>query len=301
MSAGAIRSFEGRAAEVALHRAIAELARDASIEINAPEIKHLAACRSCLPAGKRMYVSHLPKQSWDETIAATREVRAAGFVPIPHVPVRLLSSRDDAIRLIAALAEHTTELLLISGDYGKPSGPYAATIDLMQTGLLQQHGVGSLSFAGHPEGHPCVALDAIRRAEVDKARWSDEAVMPSRIVTQFFFESTPFIQWTESLRIAGVRSAIIAGVAGPASIAKLVRFAVRCGVGRSISALSHRPNVMTKLLDEHGPETLLAELAQARLDGRAHFDGIHVFGFGGFLRTCEWLQRVAAGNFDFDR
>jgi methylenetetrahydrofolate reductase (NADPH) len=61
-------------------------------------------------------------------------------------------------------------------------------------------------------------------------------------------------------------------------------------------ALGARPNVMTRLLDEHGPETLMSELAQARSDGRASFDGIHLFGFGGFVRTCEWLQRIAAGT-----
>lgn len=296
-----MRSFEGRAAEVALHRAIAELARDASIEINAPEVKHLAACRSILPAGKRMYVSHLPKQSWDETIAATYAVHASGFFAIPHVPVRLLADADSADRLLAALGKHTTEVLLISGDYAQSSGPYSSTIDLMRTGLLQKHGLTSVSFAGHPEGHPRVALDEIRRAEIAKARWAEEARLPARILTQFFFESAPFVEWTESLRSVGVRSGIIAGVAGPASVAKLVRFAMRCGVGRSIRALSHRPNVMTQLLDVHGPEVLMAELAQARLDGRARFDGIHVFGFGGFLRTCEWLQRVAAGEFVVDR
>jgi len=301
MSAGAVRSLESRATEVALHRAIADLAREASIEINAPEIKHLAASRSILPAGKRMYVSHLPKQSWEETIAATREVGVAGFVPIPHVPVRLLSSAETADRVIGALAVYTNEVLLIAGDYAQPSGPYASTLDLMRTGLLQHHGLTGVSFAGHPEGHPRVALDEIRRAELDKARWIEEAGLASSLVTQFFFESAPFLEWTNTLRDAGVRSKIVAGVAGPASIAKLVRFAVRCGVGRSLRALSSRPNVMTQLLNEHGPETLLAELAQARLEGGVSFDAIHVFGFGGFLRTCEWLQRVAAGDFDLER
>jgi methylenetetrahydrofolate reductase (NADPH) len=33
----------------------------------------------------------------------------------------------------------------------------------------------------------------------------------------------------------------------------------------------------------------------------APFDALHVFGFGGYLRTCEWLQRIAAGEFAIDR
>ena len=47
-------------------------------------------------------------------------------------------------------------------------------------------------------------------------------------------------------------------------------------------------------MEEQGPERLLNELVQAR----APFDGIHLFGFGGFLRTCRWLRRAAAGEFD---
>ena len=77
-----------------------------------------------------------------------------------------------------------------------------------------------------------------------------------------------------------------------------MRFAVRCGVGRSLRALGAGPNAMSRLMDEHAPETLITELARARFDGRAPFDGIHLFGFGGFLRTCEWLRRMSDGKFE---
>jgi methylenetetrahydrofolate reductase (NADPH) len=277
-----------------LNDGVAQLACSASIEINASEVKHLDASRALLPVGIKMYVSHLPKQSWDETIAASRAVRNAGFDPIPHIPVRLLADEATADRILLALTEQARigEVLLISGDYAQPRGPFTAAIDLMRTGLLQKHGLSRLSLAGHPEGHPTVALDAIRNAEIEKAQWTEAAGLSATFLTQFFFESAPFIDWANELRAVGVRARLIAGLAGPASIAKLVRFAVRCGVGRSLRSFNKRPDVMSRLLDEHGPEQLMSELAQARDSGSASFDGVHLFGFGGFLRTCEWLQKV---------
>ena len=51
------------------------------------------------------------------------------------------------------------------------------------------------------------------------------------------------------------------------------------------------------LIGEHGPEHVVRGLAQARGSGEADFSGIHLFCFGGYLRTCEWLHRVANGRF----
>lgn len=275
---------------------VAGFARRASIELNVHEMKDLAAARALLPAGAKIYVSHLPKQAWADTIAASAAVREAGFDPVPHVPVRLLSDGEEAERLFAALVAraHVAELLLISGDHAQPRGAYPAVLDLLQTGVLQRHGIARASFAGHPEGHPVVALHDIRRAESDKAQWAQLEGFAASFVTQFCFESEPFVSWANDARDRGIQARLIAGVAGPASIAKLVRFAVQCGVGRSIRALSARPGVMTRLLEEQGPERLLNELVQVH----APLDGIHLFGFGGFLRTCRWLRRAAAGEFD---
>jgi hypothetical protein len=52
-----------------------------------------------------------------------------------------------------------------------------------------------------------------------------------------------------------------------------------------------------KLIGDHGPENVMRDLASAGLARPGLFDGVHLFGFGGFLRTCEWLKRVADGQF----
>lgn len=283
-------------------QAIAQLARDASIEINVQDLRHLDASRAFLPEGKRIYISHMPKQTWDDTLSACRAVSDAGFDPIPHLPVRLLDGVSTLERILETATHKagTKEVLLVAGDYPRAAGPYAVVADVLKSGILNQHGLQRVSLAGHPEGHPKVALDEIRRAEVEKATLAEQAGLLATFVTQFFFEAQPFLDWVNHARAAGVHARFVGGLSGPAGVATLVRFALRCGVGPSIRALGARPTSFVKLIGEHGPEAVIRELANARGNGAADFAGVHLFCFGGYLRTCEWLHRVANGNFKLD-
>jgi methylenetetrahydrofolate reductase (NADPH) len=271
---------------------IAQLARECSIEMNVQDVPDLEASRRLLPAGKKVYVSHLPKQTWAQTLEACRAVNGAGFDPVPHIPVRLLEDERALDRLLAdaVLNSGVREVLLVAGDYPHPAGPYATVADVLRTDKLRVHGLGRVSLAGHPEGHPSVPLTEIRRAEREKAQLACAAGLETTLLTQFFFEAPPFLDWARELRTAGVAARLVAGLSGPASIATLFRYAVRCGVGPSMRALGARPTSLLKLIGDHGPEQVMHDLATARLAQPGLFDGVHLFCFGGFLRTCEWLR-----------
>jgi len=281
---------------------IVQLARNASIELNVQDLKHLEASRALLPKRQRMYISHLPKQTWDATLAACREVTNAGFTPIPHVPVRLLADQATLDRFLdrAVRDAHVNEVLLIAGDYPQSVGPYATVADVLRSGVLQAHGLSRVSLAGHPEGHPKVALEEIRRAEHEKAVLAHAAGLDATFVTQFFFEAHPFLDWAAASRAAGIGARLVGGLSGPAGIATLFKYAMRCGIGPSIRALGARPSSFVKLIGEHGPENVVRQLADARLSGNSDFSGVHLFCFGGYLRTCEWLHKVANGRFSVD-
>ena len=141
-----------------------------------------------------------------------------------------------------------------------------------------------------------MALDELRHAEREKVLLATEAGLDVTLVTQFFFEHTPFLEWVSMLRSHGIRARTIGGLAGPAGLATLFKFALRCGVGPSIRALGARPTSLLKLIGDHGPEHVVRGLAHARGTGESDFNGIHLFCFGGYLRTCEWLHRVANGE-----
>jgi methylenetetrahydrofolate reductase (NADPH) len=285
-----------------LAAAIAQLAREASIEINVHDVVHLEQCRRLLPAGKSLYVSYLPKQQWGETEAACRAVRAAGFRPVPHLPVRLLPDAATFDRVLGGLVDsaQVDEVLLISGDYPQALGPYTEVLQLLRSGALQRHGLRRVTVAGHPEGHPKVRLADIRRAEVDKAGMAQQAGLELTLLTQFFFEQRPFLDWVRELRSAGVQARLVGGLAGPTRLSTLVKFAMRCGAGASMRVLTARPAAFTRLLGDHGPESVLRGLAQARCEKSSDFAGVHLFCFGGFIRTCQWVQAIAEGRFILD-
>lgn len=284
----------------ALKAKIVELAQTASIELNVQDVKHLPTAQTLLRPGTKVYVSHLPKQRWEDTAAAARAVLDAGFDAVPHIPVRLLESAETLDRVVASLAGvGVREVLLISGDYPQAVGPYSMVVDVVRSGVLQKHGILRASLAAHPEGHPQVELGEVRRSEVEKAEVAMAAGLEASLVTQLVFEPTPFLEWVGTTRGRGVRTRIMGGVAGPASLATLFKFAMRCGVGPSIRALGARPG-FAKLLGDRGPEEVVRPYAEALIAGDVQFDGIHVFCFGGFLRACRWLQAVGEGRFDLD-
>jgi methylenetetrahydrofolate reductase (NADPH) len=279
-----------------LEPTIARLAREASLEIHVQDAVHLKASQSLLTPGKKLFVSHLPKQTWEDTASMCRAVSQAGFDPVPHLPVRLVADADTLDRILDNFVTraHVREILLISGDYATPVGPYSNVSQVLSSGALARHGVTRVSIAGHPEGHPVVAMDEIRRAEREKVRLAVAAHLDVTLVTQFFFESAPFLGWVRDLRAHGVHARIAGGLAGPASLATLFRFAKRCGVGPSVRALGARPASLLQLVGDHGPDRVLGELAQSLVDGESDFSGIHLFSFGGYLRTCEWLHSLGA-------
>jgi methylenetetrahydrofolate reductase (NADPH) len=294
-----VANAEAGASDAGRAQAIVELAAEASIEISVHDVTQLEPSRALLPHGTKVYVSHLPKQRWQDTEATCRAVRAAGFLPVPHLPVRLVTDEGTIDRILDGFVAgaRVEEILLVAGDYPVPSGPYSMVADVLAGRVLERHGLKRVSMAGHPEGHPKVSLDEVRRAEREKVMLATQAGMDVTLVTQFFFEHTPFLDWVRDLRARDVRARFIGGVAGPARAATLLKFAMRCGVGASIRALSARPSSLMHLLGDHGPEQVVRGLAEARSTGAVMFGGIHLFGFGGYLRTCEWLHRVASGNF----
>jgi len=277
---------------------LARLAANASIEINVADEKYLDESRCYLTPGTRIYVSHLPRQKWEATVRTCEAVRRAGFNPVPHVPIRLLESQAAFAELLAALrgASAATEILLISGDYAQPSGPYHAVSEALSIGLVERYGFRDVSIAGHPEGHPRVALECIREAERRKIHVAAEHGLKIRFITQFLFEMRPYVQWVNDHRETAPAARYVCGLAGPAKIATLMRYALRCGVGPSIRAIGSHPSALKNILGDHRPDGLLRRLAEEHATGACGVDGVHLFCFGGFLRTAQWLSGISTHN-----
>jgi methylenetetrahydrofolate reductase (NADPH) len=279
---------------------IRSLLKNASVEMTCKDTGDLAEVATLLPAGTDIFIALFPNQSWDDLTAAAKAVREAGLNPVPHVPARRVKNRAEVAEIAHKLTKVAgcTKMLLIAGDMPAPEGEYDSTIGVLETGELTAAGIKSICMAGHPEGHPHMTVEQQRMYEARKVELAKQQGFELTLMTQVAFESEPIIAWEKLLRTNGITVPVRAGIAGPASIKTLLRFAKICGAGASMRALtSGKAGLVGALLTDNGPEEVVTQLSQSQGRGESHFQTVHLFAFGGFLKTCKWLSAVQHGRF----
>lgn len=280
--------------------ALGALLEDFSIEVMPRTAAKIADFRAILPAGTRVYLAHIDGTDFAEMLAAARRLADEGFAVMPHFPARGIASRAELDRRVAAYADAgVRQALVIAGGIASPRGEYHEAMQLLRTGTFDRHGFTDLHVAGHPEGNPDIdpagtetpLLAALR----EKSAFQAETDARMAIATQFCFESAPVIAWADRLRQAGVTLPVHIGVAGPAKLQTLIRFAMSCGVGPSLRVLQRRAMDLTKLMLPFEPTEFLAEIA-AHKAANPDFAvaRVHFFPLGGITATTDYTAGFAA-------
>jgi methylenetetrahydrofolate reductase (NADPH) len=283
---------------------IIALTRDYSIETTPGTAVKVESFKALLPPGTCVNVTFLPGTDYDDTVATARRLKDEGMVPVPHIAARSIPTRDALETYLGRLRDEAgvTQALVIGGGLKKPLGTFDSAIQLLETGLFEKHGIRKIGIAGHPEGTPDIAPDEVKRHTLAKAKWAADRGLSMYLVTQFCFEAEPVIAWIKWLGDNGVTLPVRIGVPGPASIKTLLRFAQECGIGPSMRVITRQAANIAKLLTVQTPDGLLAGLAEFKAkDTSGRLDGIHLYPFGGFAKTCTWFNTVKAGHFALDR
>lgn len=259
----------------------------------------IADYRVHLRPGTRVYVTFLPGSDFDKSIDVAARLRAEGFEPVPHIAARSIPSRAFLEQKLARLRDEAAiaEVLVIAGSVAHPLGPFADTMAVLETGLLEAHGIRRIGVAGHPEGSPDIPAHAVLDAILWKNAYAARSGAALYIVTQFCFQAEAVIEWAERLAAAGNRLPIRIGVPGPATLKTLLNHARACGVGPSMRFLSRQARNLARLMTVSAPDGLIASLAAHRA---AHPDrgieGLHVYPFGGLGKTARWSYAVLDGH-----
>ena len=279
---------------------VATLARDFSIEVMPRTAARVADFRDCLPAGTRVYVAHIDGTPTADMVATARRLVDEGFTVMPHVPARGVLSESELDARLAAYADvGVREALVLAGGVSRPHGPFSEALHILRTGRFDARGFTRLHVAGHPEGNRDIDPDggdtlamAALRAKADFASETDAAMA---VVTQFVFDAQPVIAWADRLAEAGIHLPLHIGVAGPAKLQTLVKYAMSCGIGASMRVLQHRAADLTKLMLPFTPDAVLADLAahKAACPDSA-IAGVHFFPLGGIEATTDYTGSLAA-------
>lgn len=280
-------------ARPAAFAAKAALKRGASLEATPRQVATGGALLDQLPPGTDIYLPWLPGADMEETFAAATAVTAKGLRATPHLPARAIASGDELDDTLARYrAIGLDGVLLIAGDVATPKGGFADTLDLLETGLLERHGVRRISVAGHPDGHPKADQATLDRALLTKAAYARATGADMRVVTQFVFDAASVIAWERRLRAIGVDLPVRVGLAGPAKMRAVLSYAFQCGVGASAKMLMKRPSA-ARALGRWSPEGLVDELSADRAAAPGGLiEGVHVFPFGGLRAARAWLTGV---------
>jgi len=272
-------------------RDLAALLSSASVEVSSRG-HQLRDLQDHFSTGTEVTITFLPGDNYRHNVETASALRRAGFDPVPHIAAREMVSREVLDDFLARLRSEADvgRVLLIAGDVAAAKGPYRSSLDIAASGLIEAHGIGRLSVAGHPEGHPFLTADGAFKVLEAWRDWGRQTSIGVDVMTQFCFESAPILAWIGELASRGIELPVIVGLAGPASPATLTKFALRCGVGNSIRALRGQIGRFGRLLTDNGPDDVMRGLQSAAEAATAPIAGFHLFPFGGVRKAAEWSR-----------
>jgi methylenetetrahydrofolate reductase (NADPH) len=266
-----------------------------SIEVMPCTAAKVEDFRDLLPAGTRVYIAHIEGTPIEEMVETAKRINAEGFSVMPHFPARIIKDEATLADWIARYQGEADvkQALMLAGGVEKPHGKFDSSMQLLETGLFDKAGFTNLNVAGHPEGNKDIDPDG-SSANVDaalqwKQKFSERTDAKMALATQFAFEAKPIIAWANGLKEAGVDLPIHIGIAGPAKLQTLIKFAIACGVGPSLKVLQKRAMDVSKLLLPYEPTDVLSELAAYKAENPGfNIEKVHFFPLGGIKTNANW-------------
>ena len=292
------KSSTSKAAPETLRENLARLMRDWSVECTLPKAGDFAALREHAPPNSRIYLSALPDVPPAKLVEIARQTRAAGFDPVPHVAVRNYRSGGEVREILHRFREEAgvRRVLVIAGDRDKPLGPFASTLQLIESGLLSDAGIESLDIAGYPDGHPKIAHEDLMKALHTKIHVARANHLEVRVVTQFCFDVKTLMSWLMKIRFDFPELPVSIGLAGPATTATLFKYALRCGVRATARGLGRGLSLIGKMDGGATSLRMLTTLANGWPAQEAHPFSLHFYSFGGIPKTASWARSLARGE-----
>lgn len=269
----------------------AALLSAASVEISSHG-HQLSSLQDNFDRGTNVTITFLPGDDYRRNVETARALRRAGYNPVPHIAAREMPSREvlgDFLTRARREAD-VSRILVIAGDVAAAKGPYRSSLDMCNSGLIEAHGITSVGIAGHPEGHPFLTLSNAFKALASWRDWGRQAGIRVEIITQFCFESAPILDWIKELDAHGGGLPVIVGLAGPATPATLLKFALRCGIGNSMRSLRGQIGRYGRLLIDAEPDDVIRGLQSGPEKSKASIAGFHLFPFGGLRKAGVWRR-----------
>jgi methylenetetrahydrofolate reductase (NADPH) len=187
---------------------------------------------------------------------------------------------------------------MIAGDRSDPAGTLPDALAGITSGVLQRCGIKEIGISSYPDGHPRITDAQLAAALTAKLAAAQDAGLTVRIVTQFTMSTQPIIDMLSRLRGQGINLPIGVGLAGPASMATLLRFAKICGVKATAQGAARNVGLLKNLIGASTADPIVRDLAMSEGYGDIY---PHFFSFGGLPGTVRWVMAAANGRIKLNK
>lgn len=282
-----------------MHRHISEGRAPYTLEVTGKNIAEVELALSEIPPGTPINIAFLGNEDHAQRINAARVIRRCGFEPVPIISSRRLRSVDDLDDLVLSLIDEVapSRFLFVGGDPATPAGPFADSLALLRSGIVERYAIRNAGIVAYPEGHPRIAADCLWRSLKWKYGFLRDLGCDVEITTQFGFNADAVARWIRQLRTEGIEASVRIGVPGPTDVGKLLRYAKQFGVIAS-AAVAHRysltlTNLVRRSVADRYWRDLTDNLAGADLGDIRY----HLYPFGGMLDGVRWMNdRIPASH-----
>jgi len=274
---------------------IKSLIKDFSIEITPNVYAKYGRFGEFLHRKNYVYITYLPDEKSERIIDTAKKLNNEKFIAIPHLPARTFMDNSQLEKYIGSLSEIAgCEKILVIGGTVNQKGSVTSSLDVLQTDLLSKYNFKEVGLVGHPEGNSDVPDEELDKAIIEKNQFAKNVDYKMYLTTQFFFNSSSFLEWEKHLETLNNCLDIHAGIPGPATLKTLVYYATSCGIGNSINILLKQGVKFAKLATSRTPDKLIADLADYKNNNSSSkLSKLHFFPFGGIKKTSEWLNLIS--------
>ncbi len=224
---------------------------------------------STLPNIKDIYITLLRGDQYKEVAKKAKELVKLGKNPVPHFPARSIKNKNELNDYVTMCKDFGVKQALVIGGSAQPIGDFHSSLQLFETGLFEDFKIG---IAGHPEGSPDISDSELEKAMTDKKPYADY------IVTQWLMEASPIIDFISKQSLP-----VHVGIAGPAKITSLLKFASIVGAKNSLNFLESNASKAVDLFKPRKPDAMIDEIKSVTKN-------FHIYTFGGLNETNKWLS-----------
>ncbi len=277
----------------ALAKIVSELVINGSIELSTESLEVIPLAKRLLPFGMTIYLPKMLRRPLEDNLPMINALHDAGFDPVPHIAARQVASASALRSYLDQVVNESGvhRVLVIGGDNPQVAGPFADSAALIRSGILTQAGIHEIDVAGYPEGHPRIPLEVLKSDLDTKLNMAADQDLGINIITQFSFAPSRIVEYCDELAHQAPHVPVYVGLAGPTDAVSLLRFARHCGVSESLRALSSLGVKAAALACHTSPDEQVEVLARYCAGHEAsNVIGLHVFSFGGFARSAEWVD-----------